>query len=91
MHNATQASAVAAKAQFDKFVLDKAEEKAEFDRVLEHTAQEAAAQKAVADKALLDIGEMEVGVTWLGYRSGHSGVWDEQMHGCGVQPPSLDG
>ncbi len=42
-------------------MLDKAEEKAEFDRVLEQTVREAAAQKAVADKALLDMGEMEVG------------------------------
>ncbi len=57
----SQASAVAAKAQFDKFVLDKAEEKAEFDRALEHSVQKAAAQKAVADKALLDMGEMQVG------------------------------
>ncbi len=57
----SQASAVAAKAQFDKFVLDKAEEKAEFDRALEHSVQKATVQKAVADKALLDMGEMQVG------------------------------
>ncbi len=41
-------------------MLDKAEEKAEFDRALEHSVQKAAVQKAVADKALLDMGEMEV-------------------------------
>ncbi len=57
-----QASAASAKAQFDKFVLDKAEEKAEFDRALEHSIQETAAMKAVADKALLDMGEVEVRV-----------------------------
>ncbi len=41
-------------------MLDKAEEKAEFDRALEHSVQKATAQKAVADKALLDMGEMQV-------------------------------
>ncbi len=55
-----QASAVATKAQFDKFVLDKAEEKAAFDAVLEKTAADAAAHKATADKALLDMGELQV-------------------------------
>jgi hypothetical protein len=57
----TQASASSAKAQFDKFVLDKSEEKAAFDAVLETTTAEAAAQKAVADKALVDFGELQVG------------------------------
>ncbi len=57
-----QASAAAAKAKFDKFAADKAEEKAEFDLVLAQSVKETAAQKAVADKALLDMGEMEVGV-----------------------------
>ena len=57
-----QANATAAKAQFDKFVLDKAEEKAAFDHVLEKTAAEASQQKAIADKALVDFGELQVGV-----------------------------
>ncbi len=60
MPPSVQASAASAKAQFDKFVLDKADEKAEFDRTLAQSVQEAAAQRAVADKALLDMGEMEV-------------------------------
>ncbi len=47
---------------------DKAEEKAEFDKVLEHTAQEVAQHKAVADKAMMDMGELQVGVAHL---SGH--------------------
>ncbi|KXZ47713.1 hypothetical protein GPECTOR_33g595 [Gonium pectorale] len=54
-----QESAAATKAQFDKFVLDKTEEKASFDAVLEKTAAEAAQQKAIADKALLDMGELQ--------------------------------
>ena len=41
-------------------MLDKTEEKAVFDAVLEKTAAEATAQKAVADKALLDMGELQV-------------------------------
>ncbi len=65
-----QASAACAKAQFDKYVADKAEEKAEFDRALEHSAQKAAAQKAVADKALLDMGEMQVSIMQMHYGSG---------------------
>ncbi len=73
----SQASAVAAKAQFDKFVLDKAEEKAEFDRALEHSVQEAAAQKAVADNALLDMGEMEVSLVRM------SMVLVQNAHGSG--------
>ncbi len=76
----SQASAVSAKAQFDKFVLDKAEEKAEFDRALEHSVQQAAVQKAVADKALLDMGEMQVGAVLLDYGCWHSGVLGEPTH-----------
>ena len=56
-----QGSAAATKAQFDKFVLDKAEEKAAFDHVLAQTAAEASQQKAIADKALVDFGELQVG------------------------------
>jgi hypothetical protein len=55
-----QATATASKAQFDKFVLDKAEEKAAFDAVLEHAEATAAQQKAIADKALVDFGELQV-------------------------------
>jgi hypothetical protein len=55
-----QATAASTKAQFDKFVLDKAEEKAAFDAVLEQTAAEASQQKAIADKALVDFGELQV-------------------------------
>jgi hypothetical protein len=56
-----QDSATCAKAAFDKFVVDKAEEKAAFDKVLEDTMAEASSQKATADKALVDVGEMQVG------------------------------
>jgi hypothetical protein len=42
-------------------VVDKAEEKAVFDKVLEDTMAEAATQKATADKALVDMGELQVG------------------------------
>ncbi len=42
-------------------MLDKAEEKAAFDAVLEKTVADATAQKAVADKALVDFGELRVG------------------------------
>jgi hypothetical protein len=41
--------------------MDKAEEKAVFDKVLEDTYAEAAMQKATADKALVDMGELQVG------------------------------
>jgi hypothetical protein len=58
-----QESATVAKAQFDKFVTDKSEEKAAFDAVLEKTAADAAFQKAIADKALADVGELQVGGT----------------------------
>ncbi|KAG2443397.1 hypothetical protein HXX76_001757 [Chlamydomonas incerta] len=58
-----QANATATKAQFDKFVLDKAEEKAAFDHVLEQTAAEASQQKAIADKALVDYGELQANAT----------------------------
>jgi hypothetical protein len=56
-----QETATTVKAQFDKFVLDKSEEKAAFDLVLEQTAEEVAAQKAIADKALVDMDELQVG------------------------------
>ncbi len=48
-------------AQLDKVLLDKAEEKAEFDKVLARTVREAVAMKAVADKAKLDLAEVQVG------------------------------
>ncbi len=76
MHNPTQASATAAKAEFDKFVLDKAEEKAEFDKVLQLSTDQAAAQKAIADKALLDVGEMQV------RRGSLSHLHRDQTHWC---------
>lgn len=50
-----------AKYQFDKFILDKTEEKAAFDLVLEKTEAAAAEQKAILDKALIDMSEMQVG------------------------------
>ncbi len=84
-----QGAAACAKAQFDKFVLDKTEEKAEFDRALEHSGQKATVQKAVADKALLDMGEMQVGAVLFGYRCRHSGVWDEPMQVLCIRAPNL--
>ncbi len=62
-------------------MLDKAEEKAAFDKVLEHTTQEAAAQKAVADKALLDMGEMEVGAHVAGRIGGTIVPCKKRMQG----------
>ncbi|GIL62511.1 hypothetical protein Vafri_16725 [Volvox africanus] len=54
-----QETANATKAQFDKFVIDKVEEKATFDRMLEVAEAQAVQQKAIADKALVDMGEMQ--------------------------------
>ncbi|GLI71323.1 hypothetical protein VaNZ11_016483 [Volvox africanus] len=54
-----QESSAATKAQFDKFVLDKTEEKAMLDRALEQAACEAAQHKAVADKTLVDFSELQ--------------------------------
>ena len=56
-----QESSTTAKAQFDKFVLDKSEEKAAFDLVLQHTAAEVSSMKTIADKALVDFVELQVG------------------------------
>ncbi|GIM16339.1 hypothetical protein Vretimale_18970 [Volvox reticuliferus] len=54
-----QESAAANKAQFDKFVLDKAEEKASFDKMYEESIASACKHKALADKALEDLSELQ--------------------------------
>lgn len=50
----------ATKARLDKLVLDKSEEKAQFDLVQEKNAAEATQLKATVDKALVDFGEVQV-------------------------------
>ncbi|GIL62519.1 hypothetical protein Vafri_16725 [Volvox africanus] len=54
-----QESAAANKAQFDKFVLDKVEEKASFDKAYEESIASACKHKALADKALVDLSELQ--------------------------------
>lgn len=56
-----QSAAAATKAQFDKYVVDQAEEKAAFSKLMQDTAEQAAQHKAVADKAMVDMGELQVG------------------------------
>lgn len=67
--NCLQDSAAATKAQFDKFIIDKAEEKEMFDKIYDKMCEDSLAtaskQKASDDKALTDMSELQVaGEDW---------------------------